>query len=908
MPQTNVSYTTNLAVELGKNLLVNFIKYFISVLIFISSFNALALSPTPVQIEQLKKLPKSQQQALAKQYGIDISSFENAGQANKNNTQDQTTLGERSTKKEQPLTEEDRFKPKEEKVEPFGYNLFAGEPSTFMPNENAAVPDTYLVGRGDQLQINFFGKESNSFEVTVDREGRINIPDLSPVQVAGLTFAEVKELIKVKVEQEIIGVKAFVSLGKLRSIRILVLGEAYKPGSYSVSSLTTVSHALFVSGGVTDIASLRNIQVKRGGKVVTNFDLYDLLIRGDSSNDIILKPGDVVFIPSVGEQVAVEGLVKRPAIFELKQGETAKELVAMAGGVKANAYTKSVKVERFNNLNKEVLSVDFSKQQINYTPQDGDRIRFSAVGEQYQGSISLIGAVVRPGNYQWYKGKRIADILSSVRGDLLPQADLDYALVVREVNVNGDIEIHQFNLAKAITKNSDNNLQLNPNDKIIVFSRFEEKSLEDIALANLALTKEQQNQQRKAQLWHEYQQKEFEKYVGVVTKESEFKEVDSNLSIDQMLELKLKEQQEDTTSYALFSRHNLLKPVVAKLEQQADVLQAMQIVEISGSVMYPGIYPLMQSGEVKDLIAAAGGLLESAYTQQAEVTRIVSNDASKIEHIKFDLKSAMQGSAASNIALQSKDSVNIFAVPNWQENLKVELKGELKFPGTYTIRRGETLTDLLKRAGGFSDFAATNAAVFTRKSIKEQEQQQLARLATELRRDIASKSFQSSVSSNTLSYDEMNKLLKDLANVDAVGRLVIDLPLIANNQQDLVLQDGDTLYVPSKRDSISVIGEVNYSTSHLYKAGVSVDDYINLSGGLKERADDGRIYIIKANGSVTIPSSGNWFAVNKTNQLEPGDTIVVPLDAGHMDKLTLWSTATQILYQLGVAVAAISSI
>lgn len=898
-----------LVVDLGKYLLVNVIKYLLSTFVLICSFSTLAFAPTAAQLEQFQKLPKSQQQALAKQYGVDISSLEGAGSASgKNNEQDKPTVGERNTTDEQPLTDEERFKPENDAVKPFGYDLFAGEPTTFMPNESAPVPDTYLVGRGDQLLINFYGKESESFEVIVDREGRINIPDLSPVQVAGLTFAEVKELIKVKVEQEVIGVKAFVSLGKLRSIRILVLGEAYKPGSYSVSSLTTVSHALFISGGVSDIASLRNIQVKRGGKLVANFDLYDLLIRGDSSNDIILKPGDVVFIPSVGEQVTVDGLVKRPAIFELKKGETAEQLLKMAGGIKPNAYAKSVIVERFNNQHKEVLSVDFSKKQVNYIPQDGDRIRFSAIGEQYQTSISLIGAVVRPGNYQWYKGKRISDILGSVRGDLLPQADLDYALVVRETNVNGDIEIHQFDLAKAITKNTENNLQLNPNDKIIVFSRFEDKQREDIALANLALTKEQQNQQRKAELWHEYQQKEFDKFVGVSTKKTEFEEPNPNLSMSQMLELKLKEQEENAKSYALFSRHNLLKPIIAKLEQQAGVMQAMQITEISGSVMYPGIYPLMEGGEVKDLITAAGGLLESAYTQEAEITRIANNDVSNIEHIKFDLKSAMQGKAASNISLQSKDSVNIFAIPNWQENLKVELKGEVKFPGTYTIRRGESLSNLLARAGGFSEFAATNAAVFTRKSIKEQEQQQLARLSTELRRDIASKSFQSSVSSNTLTYDEMNKLLKDLANVDALGRLVIDLPLIVNNQQNLVLQDGDVLYVPSKRDSISVMGEVNYSTSHLYKEGISVDEYIDLSGGLKERAADDRIYIIKANGSVKIPNTGNWFAVNNSNQLEPGDTIVVPLDAGHMDKLTLWSTATQILYQLGVAVAAISGI
>ncbi|MDC9610023.1 MULTISPECIES: SLBB domain-containing protein [unclassified Pseudoalteromonas] len=868
---------------------------FFSAFILFCSFSTMAFTPSASQIEQFKKLPKAQQEALAKQYGVDISTITGANQSsNENTNEQQPTIGEREKQEQEQedLTYQERFKPKTEELKPYGYELFAGEPTTFMPSENAAVSDTYIVGPGDQLKINFYGKESDSFDVTIDREGRISIPDLSPVEVAGLTFAEIKELIKVKVEQEVIGVKAFVSLGQLRSMRILVLGEAYKPGSYSVSSLTTVSHALFVSGGVSEIASLRNIQVKRAGKTVANFDLYDLLINGDSSNDIVLKPGDVVFVPPVGAQVTVEGLVKRPAIFELKKGETAKQLLTMAGGLKPGAYAKNAVVERFNFDRKEVLSVDFTKPQINYIPQDGDRVRFNSVSSQYQNSISLIGAVVRPGNYQWHQGKRISDVLKSVRGDLLPQADLSYGLVIREININGDIEAHQFDVAQAIIKNPENNLALKANDKIIVFSRFEEKEAEKSALANMALSQEQQEQQLKAEQWHKYQQKEFEKYIGLTL---------NNTILES-------ESESESDTYALFSRHNLLASFLAKLKQQATIEQAVQVVEISGNVTFPGVYPLVVGGEVRDLVTAAGGLLESAYVKQAEITRIVASDSSKIEHLRLNLESAMRGDLQSNIKLQSKDSINVFAIPNWQENVKVELKGELRFPGTYTIRRGETLTELLERAGGFSDFAEQKAAIFTRASIKEQEQQQLARLSTELRRDIASKSFQNSVSSNSLSYDEMNKLLNDLANVEAVGRLVIDLPLIVENKQNLVLQDGDVLYVPSKRDSISVIGEVNYSTSHLYKTGVSVDDYIALSGGLKERANEDSIYIIKANGSVKIPNKAGWFAVNNSEQLEPGDTIVIPMDASHMDKLTLWSTATQILYQLGVAVAAIGSL
>ena len=859
-------------VELGKYLLVKFFKYFISALILISSFNALAFTPNASQIEQFKKLPKSQQQALARQYGVDLSVITGAGQQNQVNAEQPPTIGERPSPSEtEQNAKQVEKKPKTNEIKPFGYELFAGEPTTFMPSETSAVPDTYLVGRGDQLLINFFGKESASFEVIVDREGRINIPDLSPVQVAGLTFAEVKELIKLKVEQEVIGVKAFVSLGQLRSMRIMVLGEAYKPGSYSVSSLTTVSHALFVSGGVSDIASLRNIQVKRAGKVVTNFDLYDLLIRGDSSNDIILKPGDVVFVPSIGSQVTVEGLVKRPAIFELKKGETAKELLAMAGGLKPGAYTKNAVVERFNNNRKEVLTVDFSAKNINYIPQDGDRIRFNTVSAQYNNAVNLIGAVVRPGGYQWHEGKRISDVLKSVRGDLLPQADLSYGLVVREININGDIEVHQFDVAQAIVKNAKNDLTLNANDKIIIFSEFEQKQQEQLTLSTTGSgTKKDKSIEQAAQ-----------------------DENSNDLSAE---------------SYSPYSRNNLLAPIIKQLKQQASTNKAIQLVEINGKVSHPGVYPLTVAGNVTDLITAAGGLLESAYTKEAEITRMIEGEASKVEHFTVNLNKALLKNNEDNIILKSKDSLNIFTIPNWQENVKVTLKGEFKFPGTYTIRRGETLSNLLERAGGFSDFAEQNAAIFTRLSVKQQEQQQLARLATELRRDVASKSFQDSVSSSSLSYDEMDKLLNDLASVEALGRLVIDLPLIQNNQQTLVLQDGDTLYVPSKRDSISVVGEVNYSTTHLYKAGISVDDYLELSGGLKERADDDRIYIIKANGAVTIPNSGNWFAPGNEQMLEPGDTIVVPMDAGHMDKLTLWSTATQILYQLGVAVAAIGSL
>ncbi|WP_233998344.1 SLBB domain-containing protein [Pseudoalteromonas sp. T1lg48] len=874
---------------------------------------AQAVNPSPAQIEQFKKLPRAQQEALARQYGVDLETI--MGNSSKTNTNDQeveSTIGERKVLAEEELqTQEEKFKPKQEELKPFGYDIFAGEPTSFMPSESAPVPDDYIVRPGDQVQISLYGKESATVDVSIDRSGRLSIPKLAPVHVAGMSFKELKSLVSEKVSNEMIGVKAFVSLGQLRSIRVLVVGEAYKPGSYTLSSLSTVTHALFASGGVSDIASLRNIEIKRGGKIVNHFDLYDLLIKGDSSNDIILKPGDVVFIPPVGAQVSVTGAVKRPAIFELKKGESTADLLAMAGGLKANAYSEKVTVERAGNGDyKQILSFDFTKTNSGYTPQDGDVVRVSETSSAYNNAVTLIGAVTRPGEYSWHQGKRIGDIIGSLRGALLPQADLDYAILLREVDVYGNIEVYQFSLAKAVAGDSNHNLLLNARDKLIVFSRFESKAEEQDALKQLALTEEEQELQKKVKLWHLFEQRQFEEFVGTrkpLFSEEEEAELKSKQKLTDIIAARSKDEEEEI-EYATFSRNQLLDKVIKKLQLQAGAGERIKLVEVNGNVRFPGVYPLAKNMAVRELITAGGGLTESAFLDKAEITRSKTGTNDDIEHITFNLQGALDGSLEENPLLLSKDSLNILTIPNWQENIKVKVEGEVTFPGQYTIRRGETIKDVIERAGGFSDFAALDAAVFTRKTIQEQERAQIERLTNELRRDLASKSFEYSQNSVKLSYDEMAMLISDLSQMPTLGRLVINLDDILADKQQLVLQDGDALYIPSKRDSISVIGEVNYATSHLYNPDTGVDAYIRLSGGTKARADEERIYVIKANGSVYIPENKGWFAVNTSHQLEPGDTIVVPMDTAHMDSLTLWSSATQIFYQLGVGIAAISGI
>ena len=366
------------------------------------------------------------------------------------------------------------------------------------------------------------------------------------------------------------------------------------------------------------------------------------------------------------------------------------------------------------------------------------------------------------------------------------------------------------------------------------------------------------------------------------------------------------EPEEDELSY--FSRDRLLKPIIAKLNQQAGYRSKVQIYAIRGEVYHPGLYPRPINANVDKAIVSAGGLKESAYIDSAEITRFTSTNTGMLDHINVNLDEAVANPKNEKFLVQSKDSINIYPIPNWQKELKVSLYGEVKFPGEYDIRKGESLQEVIERAGGFTEYSYSKGAVFTRENLRFQQQQQLNKLSEDLRRDIASKSFNNSITDSSLSYQDMNNLINDLAKVKAVGRLVIDLPAIVNGNVDIPLENNDMLYIPSKQNSITVVGEVNFSSSHIFDSSLSFEDYIARSGGFKQRADEDRIYIIKASGLVNIPNNNSWFSVNRSDLLEPGDTIVVPLNTDHVDNLTLWSTATQILYQMGIAVAAVGSL
>ena len=285
----------------------------------------------------------------------------------------------------------------------FGYDVFNKVPLTFAPVSDAPVPSNYMIGPGDTVNILFFGKKSIDFSQQVARDGNLKIPELGPVSVAGLTFTELKANINERIANQMVGVKVSISLGELRSIRVFVLGDVEKPGSYTVNSLSTLTNAIFASGGITRIGTLRDIQLKRNGKIISHFDLYDLLLRGDTSSDRRLLPGDVVFVPPIGSTVGILGEVRRPAIYELKKDrKNLSAIITTAGGASPNAKISAIMIKSVNSID------GISATQVNLATasgkahqlEDGDMIHLSPVlGYNQDGLVTLTGEVKNPGVY-----------------------------------------------------------------------------------------------------------------------------------------------------------------------------------------------------------------------------------------------------------------------------------------------------------------------------------------------------------------------------------------------------------------------------------------------------------------------------------------------------------------------------
>ena len=362
-------------------------------------------------------------------------------------------------------------------------------------------------------------------------------------------------------------------------------------------------------------------------------------------------------------------------------------------------------------------------------------------------------------------------------------------------------------------------------------------------------------------------------------------------------------------------RQAVVEPLLRDLKLQASAAQPTESVTVEGAVKVKGEYPLEPNMRISDLVRAGGGLNDAAFTSSAELTRFrVVGAERQTETIEIDLTAALAGDPAADLPLQSFDVLLIKETPEWREQEVVKIEGEVRFPGEYPIRRGESLRSVIERAGGLTALASPRAAVFTREGLREREQEQMDRLADRLQTDLATAALRSANAnqagaSTALSVGQ--SLLTQLRSAKSVGRLVIDLPAALaaapGADTDIALRGGDRLIIPKQRQEVTVLGEVQNSTSHFYRAGLSRDDYINLSGGVTRKADDRQIYVVRADGSVVARASSRWFSRGTSIKMEAGDTVVVPLDTERLPMLPLWQAVTQILYNVAISVAAINS-
>jgi protein involved in polysaccharide export with SLBB domain len=721
----------------------------------------------------------------------------------------------------------------------FGYDFFKNSAQTLASMDSLPVGNDYILGPGDTLSLNLWGAVNSRRELTVDRNGEVMIPNVGMIKVWGLTYEQGKDVINKAIGRYYKNYEMSLTLGRLRTIQVFVVGEVEAPGSYPVSSLATVINALSAAGGPARNGSLRSIKVTRAGQAPLDVDLYDMFLSGDRSKDIRLQNGDTIFIPVIGPVVAVAGEVRRPAIYELKGSATLPEVLKMAGGVAASGYTGRIQVER--------VADNSSRVALDYEPKDGsidaalgtvqaqdrDMVKVFPVQEATRQVVSLKGNVVRPGEYQYRKGMRLTDLIPGFQ-DLLPESYLESVEITRLAPPDFHRELLTANLRRAVGGSESDNILLQEQDSVKVFSRWE-------------------------------------------------------------------------------------------MEERPQV-------SVNGSVVNPGTYSFYPGMTVRDLITAAGSPKRNAYLETGELSRIVvTGDKASPSRLSLNLAKALAGDPDNNLPLQSDDVLIVRSVTDWFDasDKFIKLKGEVRFPGVYSVARGERLSSVIERAGGYTERAYLRGAKFLRRSVRETQQKRMDEIVVRTEKEILQK--QASLTSLAASKEELEatkasldglmKSVELMKTVKAEGRVVIRLAALEKLQKssfDVVVEGGDELEVPARPSVVNVMGQVYNPISFVHQPEASdLGSYLKRAGGPTNDADTSEMYVIKADGTVFSRQQSSFglhwsdddrrwtFGSFTASALEPGDTLVVPQKIERIAWMREIKDITQILANVALTAGTI---
>lgn len=682
----------------------------------------------------------------------------------------------------------------------FGYSFFKPKQDEFTSQTDVPVGPEYVVGAGDLLIVTVWGSLNGTYKVEVNRSGEIVIPKVGAVKVAGQTFGELPSLLKNHIARIYKDFQLNVNMGKMRLVKVFVVGEVESPGDYNISSLSTLISALSAAGGPTKNGSLRNIRINRNGKTIETVDLYDFFLKGDQGKDIRLQPGDTVLVPVIGKVAGVAGNVRRPAIYELKGESTLKDLLALSGGINPTGYLQRVQMYRVQAHDKKVVtdfSLDLSGKSTEEITagipiQDLDLVKVLSIDGVLRGYVRLEGHVVRPGDYALKPGTRVSSLIES--DTLLPEYHAAAGQIIRLFPPDLHPEVIFFDVSKAVQGEPGHDLELKEFDRVKIFAKRE--------------------------------------------------------------------------------------------------MEEVPVVKVSGEVQNPGPYRYMENMTVRDLLMQAGNVKLSAYLKNAEVTRLQrTGDAVSSYSMTIDLGKAMDGSD-DNIKLQPFDELTVRRIPNWAEatDRYVTLKGEFVFPGTYPISKGERLSSVIARAGGFTDLAYLKGTRFTRESARKLQQQRMDEALDKAQEDIIklqtnmsqTASSAEEVASSKTTLESLMRSVEILKAKKAEGRVLLEIASLKNLEgsiYDVELQGGDQLTVPSDPGGINVIGDVYNQNTIVTQRGKSVEWYLNQVGGATGDADLDSVYVVKVDGSVISQANSSKFLFYNSfwgKPLDSGDTVIVP--------------------------------
>ncbi|HLI63605.1 MAG TPA: SLBB domain-containing protein [Terriglobales bacterium] len=818
----------------------------------------------------------------------------------------------------------------------FGYNFFVSGVSTFAPVANVPVGNDYVIGPGDEIDILLWGRVNTVLNPVVDRQGMIQVTEIGPLQVAGLTFQQAKKLIEAKASK-MTGVQVDVTMGQLRTINVTVAGDVVQPGSYQISALSRVSNALVAAGGVSKVGSLRNIEVRHGNQLVDVIDMYDILLHGNNSADRRLEEGDVIFVPVIGSVVGIAGDVKRPAIYELKKDhpETLDAALRLAGGITGFGFGDHLQVERIQD-HKRMVAINVSLRRLtnqNFTIRDGDVIKVYPVMIGPVNMVMLSGNVRRPGNYPWYKGMRLSDLIKKGDG-VLPNTYLKYALVRRLSGPGKTTHFLQADLGDALAnpRIGQGDIALQPKDEVDIYNVEDVRDLPSVAVNG-------EVRQPGRYVFSPDMKVSDLVFMAGGLKDDAYQDRVVLVRTEVGPGGKAQRKHFDIDLRSIMQgNYSLDTPLKANdelfIRSVVDWQRPPQFVEITGEVRIPGIYDYYPGMRVGDLVALAGGTQDDAFLKRAELARteVVNGSLTRHTYIDIDLRPQAQGPNDKATLLKPNDELLVKAASNYHLPFTVTVSGKVMRPGVYTIREGERLHSVLERCGGFLPDAFVQGIVFRRVSVQQMEQERLNEARERLSKEAANvaltqaqlASFNTTPGSGASSGNATAAMMV-LQNVlsastrQAEGRMVIHVNAALDGKpgpDDVVLEDGDEIDVPVVPSSVMVMGEVNHPSSFLRLGSKTVRDYINDAGGFTRYADKKQVIVIKADGSVLTADGYDQSRRSRLfpalplisgglmeSKLEVGDTVFVPEDLSGFQNIQMTKDITQIVANSAQSIA-----